>query len=192
MLFYRSVRPLEPIVIPNSELLLRAPNSKDFVAWAKIRRESQEFLSQWEPLWPANDLTKLGFRRRLKRYHLEREHKTGETYFVTINNKPIGGITLSNIRYGAARTCNIGYWMGHDFAGLGYMGKALPAICNHIFTNLELCRIEAACLPENERSIKLLTSAGFEREGLVKKYLEINGQRRDHVLFALLREDNSD
>ena len=172
--------------------MLRAPAPRDFLAWKQIRQASREFLEPWEPKWPENDLTKLGYRRRLKRYEQMREQRTGETYFLISKstNTPIGGITVSNIRYGVARNCNIGYWMGEDFAGKGFMKLTVKAVAHHIFDNLKLCRIEAACLPENRRSSKLLESIGFEREGHMRKYLEINGMRHDHILYSLLDTDD--
>ena len=191
MAFYKSIPSLEPIEIPETNLLLRAPVSRDYQAWKQIRHDSREFLEPWEPKWPDNDLTRLGYRRRLKRYEKERELRTGETYFLISQptNTPIGGISVSNIRYGVARNCNIGYWMGEEYSGKGYMKLTVIAIARHIFGDLKLCRIEAACLPNNERSSKLLESIGFEREGILRKYLEINGVRHDHILFSLLDSD---
>ncbi len=163
----------------------------DYPAWKRVREESREFLEPWEPRWPHNDLSRLGFRRRLKRYASERELKTGETYFLVSrqNDNPIGGISISNIRYGVARSCIIGYWMGREHAGKGYMQMSVLAVSNYVFEELGLCRIEAACLPNNKPSSQLLENTGFVREGIVRKYLEINGERRDHVLYSLLNDD---
>ena len=192
MAFYNSIPSLNPIEIPETNLVLRAPASRDFQAWKHIREVSRDFLEPWEPKWPDNDLTRLGFRRRLKRYEQERERRTGETYFLISKSTkaPIGGITVSNIRYGVARNCNIGYWMGEEFAGKGFMKLTVKAVARHIFDDLKLCRIEAACLPGNKRSSKLLESIGFEREGHMRKYLEINGMRHDHILYSLLDTDD--
>ncbi len=192
MAFYNSIPSLKPIEIPETNLVLRAPVSQDYQAWKHIREASREFLEPWEPKWPENDLTRLGYRRRLKRYQQERERRTGETYFLISKstNNPIGGITVSNIRYGVSRNCNIGYWMSEEFSGKGYMKLTVKAVARHIFNDLKLCRIEAACLPNNERSFKLLESIGFEREGHMRKYLEINGVRHDHILYSLLNTDD--
>ena len=191
MVFYKSTPPLKPLNLPCGQLQLRAPTRADYSAWKQIREESREFLTRWEPKWPQSDLTKLGYRRRLKRYAYEREMKIGETYFLVsmADDKPIGGISISNIRYGVAQMCNIGYWMGEKYAARGYMGQCVGVIVYYIFNELGLSRIEAACLPQNERSLRLLESAGFMREGVLRKYLEINGERSDHVLYSLLKED---
>jgi ribosomal-protein-alanine N-acetyltransferase len=58
-----------------------------------------------------------------------------------------------------------------------------------VFSTLGLHRIEAACLPTNEPSKSLLAKVGFREEGLARGYLQINGQWRDHALFALLADD---
>ena len=76
--------------------------------------------------------------------------------------------------------------MGVHFAGRGHMSKAVPAILSHAFADLKLNRVEAASLPTNSRSMHLLEKCGFQREGYAREYLEINGKREDHVLFACL------
>jgi ribosomal-protein-alanine N-acetyltransferase len=194
MLFFNSTPSPKPIPLPGGKLQLRAPVPGDYSGWKQVRESSREFLEPWEPSWPQDDLTRHGFRRRLKRYIWEREQKIGETYFL-IRRKdelPIGGISISNIRYGVARTCNIGYWMSEKFAARGYMGLCVEALCNHIFDNLNLHRIEAACLPHNQRSSRLLERAGFVQEGLLRDYLEIDGKRQNHLLYSLLRQDRRD
>ena len=48
-------------------LLLRAPHMSDFMQWAQLRDYSRAYLTPWEPIWPSDDLTRTGFRRRLRR-----------------------------------------------------------------------------------------------------------------------------
>lgn len=101
-----------------------------------------------------------------------------------------GGISIGNIRRGVAQSGHIGYWMGERFAGQGLMGEALSLLLTHGFAGLGLHRIEAACIPENKRSIRVLEKAGFSREGLLRSYLQIGGRWQDHVLFSLIEEDH--
>jgi len=96
---------------------------------------------------------------------------------------------LSNVRRGVTQCCALGYWMGERFARHGYMFGAVRALVPFVFSTLGLHRIEAACLPINEASQSLLGKAGFRQEGLARKYLQINGEWRDHVLFALLEDE---
>src|ERR1700734_4462165 len=97
----------------------------------------------------------------------------------------LGGITLGGIRRGVAQSGTLGYWMGAPHAGKGRMTRAVAAAVRFGFATLRLHRIEAACLPENTASQALLERNGFQREGLARAYLRINGAWRDHVLYAL-------
>lgn len=183
----------KPIDLHGEQLQLRVPQRDDCQQWISIRQASKEFLVPWEPKWPKNDLSRLGFRRRLKRYEKDRIAGIGETFFLVKadDNQPIGGLSITNIRYGAARSCSIGYWMAEEYAGQGFMRAAVDAIARYIFMDLKLCRIEAACLVNNARSARLLERAGFEQEGLVRNYLEINGKRCDHLLYSLVRDQQA-
>ena len=69
------------------------------------------------------------------------------------------------------------------------MTAAVRAVVPFVFDSLELHRLEAACLPSNTASMRLLERVGFKREGLARQYLRINGDWCDHVLYALLEAD---
>ena len=105
------------------------------------------------------------------------------------DNMLIGAITLDNIRRGPAQSGTLGYWTGEPFARQGYMREAIEATVHQAFTRLDLSRIEAACLPENQASRGLLEKAGFKYEGVAQSYLQIDGRWRTHVLYASLRKD---
>ena len=98
----------------------------------------------------------------------------------------MGGINLTNIKNELYKSITIGYWMGINFTGKGYMQDSIKNICEFCFNNLSLNRIEAACLPKIIVSKRVLTKSGFVIEGYAKKYLEINGKFEDHILFAKL------
>ena len=180
-----------PLSIDETDLILRAPQSSDFETWRAIRELSRDFLTPWEPKWPADDVTKVGFRRRLRAYSHQRMRGTGRTYLIcSSQTKEIyGGVSLTRINQGRSKSASLGYWMGQPFAGKGIMKKAVLKIQEHAFQDLRLNRLEAAALPRNEVSLSLLKSCGFQEEGYAREYLEINGKLEDHILFALLRSD---
>jgi ribosomal-protein-alanine N-acetyltransferase len=165
---------------------LRAPQRRDFSAWAKLREESSTFLQPWEPTWSEDELSRAAFRERRRRAIADANAATGFVFliFERQSNALVGGITLGAIRYGVARSGQIGYWMGEKFAGKGLMQDAVKSLTQFGFETLKLHRLEAACIPSNERSIKVLEKTGFTREGLLKSYLKINGEWQDHLLFA--------
>jgi ribosomal-protein-alanine N-acetyltransferase len=69
------------------------------------------------------------------------------------------------------------------------MKDGVKALLGFVFDDLGLHRLEAACLPSNDRSKGVLRNVGFHEEGLARQYLKINGAWRDHVLFAMLASD---
>jgi ribosomal-protein-alanine N-acetyltransferase len=178
-------------VIRGDGLLLRPFESRDFDAWAALRDKSRDFLTPWEPTWGSDDLTRSAFRRRVRRN--EEEILRDEAYplliFREADGALLGGLTFGQVRRGVSQTATLGYWMGEPHAGRGYMGTAVRQACVYAFASLHLHRIEAACLPNNMRSIRLLESAGVRREGVARSYLRINGIWHDHVLYARLDSD---
>lgn len=167
-------------------IVLRPPRTGDYAEWRDLRARSRAFLQPWEPTWPADDLTRAAFRRRLTAYARDREAGTAYSFFVLqqADGALTGGITLSNIRRGVAQMGTVGYWCGEPYARRGLTLAAARALSRFAFDTLGLHRLEAACLPHNAASRRLLAKAGFEEEGFAKAYLKINGVWRDHVLFA--------
>ncbi|MFP3921195.1 MAG: GNAT family N-acetyltransferase [Dichotomicrobium sp.] len=172
-------------------LLLRMPRLGDYHAWAELRAMSREHLEPWEPAWTPDELSRGAYRMRLKHYMREMRENSGYAFFMfkADDNTLLGGATLSNIRRGVSQSCSIGYWVGAPYAGQGVMTKGVRAIAAFVFDSLYLHRLEAACLPTNVASIRVLEKVGFTREGLAREYLKINGRWQDHFLYALLKDD---
>ncbi len=178
-------------LIRQGTIYLRTPSLSDYEAWAEVREASRSFLKPWEPTWPLDDLTRSSYKRRLKRYQREIREDSGYAFFLfrQRDDALIGGIRLSHIRRGVAQSCSLGYWMGQEYAARGYMTIAVRAIIPFIFNHLRLHRIEAACLPHNAASMRLLEKVGFQHEGRARSYLCINGAWQDHLLFAFVESD---
>jgi ribosomal-protein-alanine N-acetyltransferase len=167
---------------------LRPHRAGDYVEWAHVREVSRDFLQPWEPTWPADDLTRSAYRRRLGAYAQDMERGTAYPFLVFRrgDNALMGGVTLSNIRRGVAQMGSVGYWIGQPFTRRGHTLDAVKAVTAFAFDRLRLHRVEAACIPTNAASQGVLTKAGFEYEGTARDYLKINSVWRDHLLFGLL------
>lgn len=170
---------------------LRLPGQGDYREWAALRQESRKFLEPWEPRWSPDELDRGAWRQRLRRYREDFAAGAAAPFLIfdNSNGKLVGGITLGNIRHGVAQTGQIGYWIGERYAGQGYMSEAIRLVVRYAFVTLRLHRIEAACIPDNVRSTRVLEKAGFRREGLLRSYLRINGSWQDHYLYALIADD---
>ncbi|MBA4209317.1 MAG: 30S ribosomal protein S5 alanine N-acetyltransferase [Parvibaculum sp.] len=192
MAFLRSIsKPDTAPTIPGRGLYLRAPQLTDFLQWSELRERSRAFLTPWEPTWGPDDLTKPSFRRRLRRYQREIREDQAYPFFIFREGDDVllGGCTLSGVQRGVQQSCTLGYWAGEDHAGRGHVTAAVRALIPFVFEELKLHRLQAACLPENERSRAVLRKCGFTEEGIARGYLRINGAWRDHVVYAILRDD---
>jgi ribosomal-protein-alanine N-acetyltransferase len=180
--------------IAGDGVVLRMPQMTDFAPWAELRENSRRFLAPWEPTWPADDLTRPAFRQRLRRYAEEVRTDQAYPFFVFRNedNALVGGLALANIRRGVAQAGSLGYWTGAPFIRRGYMSAAVRALVPVALDVLRLHRLEAACIPTNLASIRLLEKTGFRREGYARSYLCINGTWQDHLLYARLQSDPRD
>lgn len=178
-------------ILTSDRLYIRAPRLSDWSAWASIRSSSREFLTPWEPTWPADSLTKTNFKARLRQYARDQREDRGAAFFIfrKADDQLVGSITLGNVRRGVAQTGTIGYWMGESYAANGFMFEALCRLIPAFFDEFSLRRIEAACVPENVPSASLLRKVGFTEEGYAREYLCINGKWRDHLLFALIKNE---
>ncbi|MBW8640134.1 GNAT family N-acetyltransferase [Hoeflea sp. WL0058] len=177
--------------IGGNGFFLRRPEGRDYRAWYELRSNSRSFLEPWEPNWALDYLSRRSYLGLVRRYRADFAEGRAVPLFLfrTEDNALLGGLNIGNIRGGAVQSCMIGYWMGEEHSGQGWMLKAIEAVQPYIFETLRLHRIEAACIPENTRSVKLLEKAGFQYEGFLRGYLKINGRWRDHSLYALLAED---
>ena len=192
MAFFRTVSSNETVPsMTGAGVTLRPPYSGDFAEWVALRETSRRFLVPWEPIWPADDLTRGAFRRRLKRYAEDQRGDLAYAFLIfrSDDNAMVGGLTIANIRRGVAQAGSVGYWVGAPFARKGYMTAAVRALIPYSFSALRLHRLEAACIPDNVASIRLLEKTGFKREGYARGYLCINGIWQDHLLYACLKDD---
>jgi len=193
MAFFRTVSFSEPLpTVEGDGVYLRAPQMSDYSEWTTLREASRAFLTPWEPTWPSDDLSRSAFRRRLRRYAEDQRADTSYAFFLfrKSDDALVGGLTLANVRRGVAQAGSLGYWIGEPFSRRGLMTGALLGLVPFAFASLRLHRLEAACIPSNAASIRLLEKMGFAREGYAREYLCINGLWQDHLLFALLNGEH--
>jgi RimJ/RimL family protein N-acetyltransferase len=109
-------------------------------------------------------------------------------WIVEVDGRPAGWITLAiiNWEHGLAE---VGYALTPEFQGRGLMSHALGQLLDMLFRRTELERIEARCASRNTASRRVLEQTGFRREGTLRKYFSLDGERLDNELYAILRED---
>ena len=177
--------------LTGERVFLRPPKRRDALKWQKLRMSSKSFLVPWEPSWDASSCTRRAYLRYFKNsnYLANMDRAYSFLIFKTDDKTLLGGINVGNVRRGVAQSASLGYWIGEKHSRNGYMKEALKLLIPSLFVDLRLNRIEAATLEENIASKNLLKKIGFKKEGVLRKYLKINGTWRDHILYGLLEND---
>ena len=177
--------------LTGERVFLRPPKRRDALKWQKLRMSSKSFLVPWEPSWDAASCSRRAYLRYFKNsnYLANMDRAYSFLIFKTDDKALLGGINIGNVRRGVSQSASLGYWIGEKYARNGYMKEALKLLIPSLFVDLRLNRIEAATLEENIASKSLLKKIGFKKEGVLRKYLKINGTWRDHILYGLLEND---
>ncbi|ANU11715.1 ribosomal-protein-alanine N-acetyltransferase-like protein [Planococcus antarcticus DSM 14505] len=116
-----------------------------------------------------------------------REYSVGIYEHAT--NKLIGHISLYSVKRMPFLSALVGYSIDEAYIGKGVATEAVKLMTVFGFEQLRLHRIEAYVSPENEGSIRVLEKTGFSREGLLKEFLYINGEWKDHFYYAMIEDE---
>jgi ribosomal-protein-alanine N-acetyltransferase len=180
--------------LATERLVLRAPRTEDVAALRLVLRKNSAHLQPWSVTpAPGEDPASLtSVSRSVLRYR--KEWKQGQAYVLLItprgNEREIlGRVALGGIQRGAFLNAHLGYWIDAAHEGKGLMTEAVREATAFAFAGIGLHRVQAAVMPRNQASHRVLEKVGYRREGMAERYLYIAGAWEDHVLYALTRED---
>lgn len=178
-----------PVQLVVGNVRLRPLKTSDAKTWARIRNANQDWLEPWEATAPVPSLERPPTFAALTR-RLNREARAGRTmpFAIEYHGNFVGQINVSDIVYGSMRGCHIGYWIDQGVAGRGIMTAAVARVCDFLFDELKLHRVEIAVRPENEPSNRLVRTLGFSFEGIRPNFLHINHAWRDHNIYSMTSE----
>ena len=171
---------------------IRPVRPEDAEVLAALRIANRAHLEPWEPVRPDTFFTVAG--QALAIAGALAEWKAGARYAfmvcdATDRDRPVGNVTIANVVRGAWRSATLGYWIAEADCGRGHATAATQLAVAFAFAHAGLHRVQAAVLPRNGASARVLAKAGFRREGHALRYLEIAGRWEDHDLFAVTAED---
>lgn len=174
--------------MPAGVVRLRPVRMRDGAQWSRARLAQRQHLEPWEPTaeidwvarhtisaWPA---TYSGLRSEARKGRML-------PYVIDVDGRFGGQLTIGNVTHGALRSAWIGYWVSSRLTGGGVATAALALGLDHCFGPVALHRVEATVRPENVASRAVLSKVGFREEGLLKRYLHVDGAWRDHLLVAM-------
>lgn len=171
---------------------LRPPRGRDASAWSEVRLRNAAWLQPWEPSSPLSWAERsTGGSWRVMAAALRRAGRqgTGLPFVVEYGGRLVGQVNVSNIVHGALSGANVGYWIDAGVAGRGVIPTALALVIDHCFARVGLHRLEVDIRPENAASLRVVEKLGLRREGYYERFLDIDGDWRDHVAFAITVEE---
>lgn len=138
--------------------------------------ENREFLAPFEPVRDERFFTIDGQRERI-------ENDASHPFAILAGSHIAGTVTVSNVVHGPFQSADLGYWVAERLSGRGLATSAVGQVVEIAFGELGLHRLEAATLVDNVPSQRVLEKNGFEPIGLARRYLQVAGDWRDHLLF---------
>jgi len=174
-----------PAKLSEGRVRLRPIQVRDAEAWYELRARNRAWLAAWEATTPGGTTHQLTFKQMVRR--LRRDARAGRVlpFAVLYEGKLVGQLTVANIIWGSVSSASMGYWVDQRHAGRGIIPTAVALATDHCFEVVGLHRMEVAIRPENHSSLRVVEKLGFRAEGLRPNYLHIDGEWRDHLVFAL-------
>lgn len=158
----------------------------------RLLTDNREWLQRWEATHPSGRSVVPGsvsMRPTVRVLRKQLRSGSGMPFVITYDGEAVGQLSVSEISGGALQSSQIGYWVSQHVAGRGIATTAVALVIDHLFTELQLHRVEICIRPENGPSLRVVEKLGLRYEGRRPAYIHIDGAWRDHESFIALREE---
>jgi [ribosomal protein S5]-alanine N-acetyltransferase len=180
-----------PAELVHGEIWLRPLSARDAGAWREVRSRNADWLGPWEATMPP------GSRQRPRSFrssarHLSRLARAGQAmpFAIDYRGRFAGQVTVNNIARGSGQFASLGYWIDHAVAGAGIVPVSVAMVIDHCFSDdVALHRVEIAIRPENTNSLRVVEKLSIGEVGFAPRFLHIDGDWRDHRIFAITAEE---
>jgi len=178
-------------MLTHGDVSLRIIRTKDAKTIERLVLGNREWLRPWEATNPHGPIS-FDFRSQIRALLRQLESSDGMPFVILYQGEIVGQLNVANILHGSVSSCVIGYWIAPEVAGMGITPTAVALAMDYMFNAVGLHRVEIDIRPENGASIRVVQKLGLRYEGLKKNYIHINGDWRDHYVFALTYEEVKD
>jgi ribosomal-protein-alanine N-acetyltransferase len=182
-----------PVTLISGSVTLRPLRMRDATAWMESRRRNVEWLRPWEATPPSGSsifgVSAAVFTSMTRRLRADARAGRALPFVILVDGEFAGQINVAGIVRGSMDSAHVGYWIDQRFAGRGVMPTAVALTVDHCLGPVGLHRIEVNIRPENQASRRVVEKLQFREEGIRVRYLHISGDWRDHVTYALTRDE---
>lgn len=161
---------------------------RDIRPLKKLLIRDRDWLRPWEATTPGIRYP-LNVRHLVKSLISQSKKEIGLAWVVLVDDEVAGQLNVANILLGSVGSATIGYWIAKDFAGRNAIPIACALAIDYLFERVSLHRIEIDIRPENTASLRVVEKLGLRQEGLKERFIHIDGAWRDHLIFAITREE---
>lgn len=152
---------------------------------------NRQWLRPWEATNPHGP-NSFNLRAQIKALLRQERESQGLPFVIEYRGKIVGQLNVSNILFGSVGSAILGYWIIPEVAGKSITPTAVALVTDYLLGEYGLHRVEIDIRPENESSLRVVEKLGFRYEGTKKGFIHINGDWRDHYVFALIADEVSD
>ena len=178
----------QTIALNHGNVSIRLIRKQDKRRLESLLLGNREWLRPWEatnPFGPNSFDIGAQIRGLLDQYRQQQ----GIPFVIEFDNQVVGQLNVSNILYGSVSSAILGYWIAPEFAGRNITPTAVALAIDYLLSIVGLHRVEIDIRPENKASLRIVEKLGLRYEGLKKGFIHINGDWRDHYVFAVTSEE---
>ena len=176
-----------PILV-NGDIKLRVAKMRDSKQLEKLILGNRPWLRPWEATNPESP-NSFDVRGQLRGLLRQLDDQSGMPFVIEVQGQVQGQLNVANVMYGSVSSAVLGYWVSPEVAGRGVMPISVALVTDYLMDQVGLHRVEINVRPENTASLRVIQKLGFRYEGLKQRYIHINGDWRDHYVFAITKEE---
>jgi len=174
--------------LTHGDVKLRIAKMRDSKALEKLILGNRDWLRPWEATNPHAP-NSFDVRSQLRGLIRQLDDQSGIPFVIEVQGEIQGQLNVANILYGSVSSAVLGYWVSPEVAGRGVTPTAVALVTDYLINQAGLHRVEIDVRPENKASLRVIEKLGFRYEGLKQRYIHINGDWRDHYVFAITQEE---
>ena len=174
--------------LTHGDVKLRIAKMRDSKSLEKLILGNRSWLRPWEATNPGAP-NSFDVRTQLRGLIRQLDDESGMPFVIEVQGAVQGQLNVANILYGSVSSAVIGYWVSPEVAGRGVAPTSVALVTDYLMNQVGLHRVEIDIRPENTASLRVIEKLGFRYEGIKQRYIHINGEWRDHYIFALTAEE---
>jgi ribosomal-protein-alanine N-acetyltransferase len=174
----------QTLLLNSGKVGIRLVQMRDVKRLEKLLLGNRAWLRPWEATNPSGP-NSFDVRSQVRGLRFQFKKHQGIPFVIEFENQIVGQVNVSNILYGSVSSAILGYWIAPEFAGKNITPTAVALAIDYLFSEVGLHRVEIDIRPENKASLRIVEKLGLRYEGLKQRFIHINGDWRDHYVFAI-------